>query len=236
MDQRATPTVVEGRVYALGATGILDCLQLSDGALIWSRDTLKEIHAPNLRWGKASSPLVFDNLVVITGGHTNGPSLVAFHRHDGSPAWKAGSYEVSYSSPDLLTLADKRQVLMLGVAHVAAHDPTDGRVLWEYHWKEAEKALIASQRPGSGLLPASSANAARGELRYGPIQEARKQERGQPCPREPCRMAQTRGHVAQLDTAANVGIHGRSAGLRPGGSSARSRGSAGPEVGAPVAV
>src|SRR5439155_14104175 len=53
---RATPTLAGGRVYAPGATGILDCLELSDGRLIWSRDILKENHTSNLPFGKASSP------------------------------------------------------------------------------------------------------------------------------------------------------------------------------------
>ena len=142
---RATPTLAGGRVYALGATGILDCLELSDGRLIWSRDILKENHTSNLPFGKASSPLVFDDLVVVTGGHTNGPSLLACRSKDGSLAWHSGTNEVGYSSPTLVTLGGKRQVLVLNVGRLTAHEPADGHILWEYHWKEASKALIASQ-------------------------------------------------------------------------------------------
>jgi outer membrane protein assembly factor BamB len=39
---RSTPTIHEGRVYALGATGVLRCLDGADGTLIWSRDLLAE--------------------------------------------------------------------------------------------------------------------------------------------------------------------------------------------------
>ena len=37
---RATPTIHQGRVYAMGASGILDCLEEATGQLIWSRDVL----------------------------------------------------------------------------------------------------------------------------------------------------------------------------------------------------
>ncbi len=142
---RATPTIVENHVYALGATGILDCLDLTHGRLIWSRDVLGENRASNLMWGKASSPLVSDDLVVVTGGLTNGPSLLAYRRDDGSPAWHSGTNEVAYSSPALATICGKPQVLCLGVAHLAAHDCASGNILWEYHWREAQKSFIASQ-------------------------------------------------------------------------------------------
>ena len=39
---RATPTIVEGRVYTLGGTGILDCLDGASGKNLWSRDTLAD--------------------------------------------------------------------------------------------------------------------------------------------------------------------------------------------------
>ncbi len=43
---RATPTIEGGRVYALGATGILDCLDAATGKLIWTRDTLRKTACP----------------------------------------------------------------------------------------------------------------------------------------------------------------------------------------------
>jgi len=75
---RATPTIEGGRVYALGATGILDCLGAADGKLIWTHDTLKEEGLPNTYFGKSSSPLVVDDLVVVSGGMAKRATLLAF--------------------------------------------------------------------------------------------------------------------------------------------------------------
>jgi len=158
---RATPTIQEGRVYVLGGTGILDCLDAATGKLVWSRDTLKEKNLPNVVFGKASSPLICDDLVVVTGGMANNCSLLAFHRNDGSPAWQAGDDKAGYSSPMLATLAGVRQIVSINATTVTAHDPKDGHLLWQYAWsndqwpKCAQPVAIGEDR----LLIAASFNA-----------------------------------------------------------------------------
>ncbi|MDB6022684.1 MAG: outer membrane protein assembly factor BamB, partial [Pedosphaera sp.] len=132
---RSTPTIFNHRVYALGATGILDCLDLSDGKLLWTHDTLKEIKQPNLVFGMSCSPLVIDDLVIVSGGETNGPMLWAYHQNDGSTAWKSGTDNSSYSSPTLTTLCGKRQILSVNASSLTAHNPTNGIILWKYDWK-----------------------------------------------------------------------------------------------------
>jgi len=72
--------------------------------------------------------------VVVTGGMTNRSTLLAFRRDDGSPAWRAGQDEASFSSPALVTLGGRRQILSVNAATVTAHDLKDGRTLWEYPW------------------------------------------------------------------------------------------------------
>src|SRR5207245_10989052 len=131
---RATPTIAEGRVYALGATGILDCLDAATGQRVWSRDTLKENGLPNLVFGKSCSPLVFDHLVVVTGGLTNASTLLAYNRNDGSPLWRAGTDKASFRRPTVPTLCGRRQIVSVNAGSVTAHDLADGRILWEYSW------------------------------------------------------------------------------------------------------
>jgi outer membrane protein assembly factor BamB len=131
---RSTPTIANGRVYTVGGTGILNCLDLADGRLIWSHDVLGETHQPNLIFGVSCSPLLVDDLVIVTGGLTNGPTLLAYRVEDGSNVWKSGSENSSYCSPMLATLCGKRQILSVNEASVTAHNPADGRILWKYDW------------------------------------------------------------------------------------------------------
>jgi len=132
---RATPTLEEGRVYAIGATGVLDCLDLETGKLIWSRDTLRENGLPNITWGKSCSPLLLDDMVVITGGAEESKSLLAYHRDTGQPLWQSGRDQACYCSPSIATIAGQRQILILNAQSVSGHDPRDGKVLWDYSWR-----------------------------------------------------------------------------------------------------
>jgi outer membrane protein assembly factor BamB len=131
---RATPTLFAGRIYAAGGTGILDCLDAATGQLFWSHDILKENSLPNLPFGKSTSPLICDDLVVVSGGMADGPTLFAFHLKDGSSAWRAGTDKASFSSPTLATLAGKRQIVSINASSASGHDPATGATLWNYPW------------------------------------------------------------------------------------------------------
>jgi outer membrane protein assembly factor BamB len=131
---RGTPTLSSGRISAFGGTGMLDCLDAGTGQKIWSHDVLKENSLPNLPFGKSTSPLIYDDLVVVSGGMTNGSTLLAYHIKDGSPAWRAGKDKASFSSPVLATLAGKRQVVSINASSASSHDPATGATLWDYVW------------------------------------------------------------------------------------------------------
>src|SRR5262245_33858354 len=69
---QATPAVVDGKVYAFGATGVLSCFD-EKGKIAWQVDTLKTFKAKNLFFGAASSPLVEgDKVIVQVGGKDAG--------------------------------------------------------------------------------------------------------------------------------------------------------------------
>ena len=123
-----------GRVFALGSTGILNCLDLTKtGRAIWRRDIGADNDSPQPEWGRSSSPLIVDDLVVVSAGGPAGRSLVAYHRDSGEPVWKAGDDQASYSSP-ALQLGGVRQIVVLNQSTVAGHDLQTGRVLWTHAW------------------------------------------------------------------------------------------------------
>ena len=133
---RATPTIHQGRVYAMGATGILDCLDEATGQLIWTRDVLRENHLSNLTWGNSGSPLLVHDLVVVTGGNQREKSLLAYEAATGKPVWQAGRDGASYCSPALASVAGQEQIIMVNAHSVTGHDPKSGEILWEYAWPD----------------------------------------------------------------------------------------------------
>ncbi len=152
---RCTPTIHEGKVYALGATGVLRCLDGANGQLIWQKDLLaahgltQEQDEKLVQWGRAASPLVVLDKVIVPAGGAEGAlrvSLAAYDCQDGKFLWEGGEHQVSYSSPALATLAGKRQILIVNESCVAGHDPDTGRQLWEHPWfGESNGRATASQ-------------------------------------------------------------------------------------------
>jgi outer membrane protein assembly factor BamB len=132
---RATPTIQDRRVYAMGATGILDCLDEVTGKLIWTREVLRENGLNNISWGKSCSPLLFGDAVIVTGGAEETRSLLAYHKITGQALWQSGRTQASYCSPTVATIAGHRQILIVNAQNVSAHDPHEGRILWEYSWR-----------------------------------------------------------------------------------------------------
>ncbi len=138
----------EGRVYALGATGVLQCLDGS-GKLLWS-DNLRKRYGvtdsedeQNVMFGRAASPLIVDSLVIVPGGgpQGNAKNLVAFDRETGRLVWEAENRlpsgqadQIAYASPTLATLAGRRQILIVNESTASGHDPATGVRLWSHPW------------------------------------------------------------------------------------------------------
>lgn len=132
---RATPTIdAENKVvFTMGATGIVNCLDLETGAKKWSRDILAENGALNLMWGKSCSPLLHGQHVVVTGGMSP-PTVIALERAAGKVAWQSGADHACYASPVAMTLAGREQIVSVNDTSVTGHDPAAGTVLWSFAW------------------------------------------------------------------------------------------------------
>src|SRR5205823_3938079 len=119
---RATPTVVGGRVYTLGATGLLNCLEGASGRALWTVDILRDNGGHNIDHGVCSSPLVTDDLVIVCPTGQAQVSLAAYAADSGKRVWQAGGQPASYGSPLLAEIAGVRQILIHAAEGVAGHD------------------------------------------------------------------------------------------------------------------
>jgi len=140
---RSTPTINDGLVYSLGATGWLLCLDGADGEVIWRRNLLDEydISAEEERrtvpYGRSASPLIVGDLVIVpAGGPEEGRrvSLVAYHKKTGELVWEGGNEQVSHSSPAYATLLGVPQIIIVNEDSVTGHDAGTGKVLWRQGW------------------------------------------------------------------------------------------------------
>lgn len=131
---RSTPTIIGGRVFSQGATGMLNLLDLGTGVPVWAVDIAKDNSTGVPLYGFAASPLIHrDNVVVVAPGAPQG-SLVAYDRETGEKRWNAGDDQGRYSSPTLLTLLGREQILLFNRGALRGHDPGTGEVMWEFPW------------------------------------------------------------------------------------------------------
>ncbi|HWF89766.1 MAG TPA: PQQ-binding-like beta-propeller repeat protein [Pyrinomonadaceae bacterium] len=141
---RSTPTWDQGRLYALGATGELRCLDANSGAVIWGKNILTDNQAKNLPWAQAASPLIVDDKVIVLPGGANGKSVVAYNKMTGAPVWKVLDDPQAYVSPMLVELAGRRQIVVVSSWRVLGLAPENGTLLWSYKW-DTDNGINVSQ-------------------------------------------------------------------------------------------
>jgi outer membrane protein assembly factor BamB len=163
---RATPTLDRGRVYTMGATGIVNALDERTGALLWSRNAVTDTGKTVPDWGIASSPLVIDDLVIVAVAG----QLAAYDAGTGAPRWIGQTGGGGYSSPHFATIAGVPQVLLLRGSRTISVAPADGTLLWE-HTAGAPSASIvqpAVADDGNVLIASGDAMGGDGILRVAP--------------------------------------------------------------------
>jgi outer membrane protein assembly factor BamB len=145
---RGTPTVRNGRVYTLGATGILNALDAGNGAVLWSRNAATDTGVTVPDWGVASSPLVIDDIVVVA---VSG-QLAAYDVRTGDRRWLGPKGGAGYSSPHLVTIDGVAQILLLRGSRTISVAPADGTLLWEHTWQPGVGIVQPALTPDGGVL------------------------------------------------------------------------------------
>jgi outer membrane protein assembly factor BamB len=131
---RSTPTIEDGKLYALFTDGSLACLEAGSGKRLWKTKVVGEDHEfPE--WGLSCSPLVWNDLVIVTPGGEKGAAR-AYRTNSGELAWSSDFHgEGVYLSPSIITLLGQEQVITAVSGKIASLDPSSGKTLWERPWK-----------------------------------------------------------------------------------------------------
>jgi outer membrane protein assembly factor BamB len=149
---RATPTLSNGRVYAFGATGILNALDARDGSVVWSRNAASDTKKKIPGWGFASSPLVVGDVVIAAAAG----ALAAYDVVTGDPRWFGPTGGFGYSSPHLSTIDGVAQVLLMNGEGAISVAPSDGTLLWKHAWPGDSIVQPAVTADGDVLIGSGS--------------------------------------------------------------------------------
>lgn len=148
---RATPTIANGRVYALGAAGQLVCLEAVQGEIQWQVDLKALTNQEPPIWGYSCSPLVHNDLVIVHAVGLKDDGIIAFDASNGSVRWSVKADKDSYASLHLTNFFGGQQLVFLGADGATFLDPTTGATLHHHEhkisgYRAIQPAMIAPNR------------------------------------------------------------------------------------------
>ena len=149
---RSCPVIDEDRVYIFGAQGMLHCLSVSDGSLLWKVDTAAHFNVIQNFFGTASTPVVEGDLLIAQIGGSpsgtpndiwssngkppsNGTGIVAFNKYTGEVVYQIADELASYASPIMATIDGRRWGFMFARSGLIAFEPTTGKLDFHYPWR-----------------------------------------------------------------------------------------------------
>ena len=176
---KSTPVVDEGKVYALGIAGRLQCLRAADGEVVWESNFPAEFGAreklpsgkayvngtenvivpvgngegaPVPLFGYTGSPTVWRDLLITAVGGRRGGTIIAFDKQSGRPRWQALQEQVSYSSPVVAELGGMFQVVVMTGPRIVGLNATDGALLWSHPFQIQYDESISTPAVGQDLV------------------------------------------------------------------------------------
>lgn len=151
---RSTPFVDGNCVYAQSSSGEFRCLNSVDGKILWGTSFEKDFGVKFLgrkaregtasRRGNNGSGIIDGNAVIVPVGSTNGATLVCFDKLTGKIFWKSGTDEAAYSSLQVATIGQVKQVIAFTADALMAVDRQSGKPLWRVPLKTDAKRHAAT--------------------------------------------------------------------------------------------
>jgi len=167
----ASPSpVTDGRhVFAFFGTGDTFCLDM-DGRLVWHRSLAAEYGRFENRFAASSSPLLFEDSLILQCDHYGPSYLLAIDKQSGADRWKTDRPEawLSWSSPIIASVDDasQRELIVCGSEKMDAYDPRSGAKLWTLDGM-ARECIPTPIAVGDRILATSGPGAATYSVRLG---------------------------------------------------------------------
>lgn len=172
---RCSPLLTQDLCYTFGAEGLLICLRLKDGSLVWKRDTRADFNIPEAFFGVGSTPILEDGrLFVILGGQPNS-AVIAVDATTGATLWENGGEstwngvqmtgwpgertvqwnpadpafqkQASYCTPVLATFHGRRHLLCCTRQGLLSLDPATGKLNFAFWFRARQDSSVNAMTP-----------------------------------------------------------------------------------------
>ena len=151
-----TPAIEAGRLYVHFGSAGTACLDTATGKVLWQRQDLPCDHFR----GSGSSPIIHEGLLILTFDGFDSQYVIALDKHTGKTVWKRdrdiqystsdGDYKKAFSTPAILQVAGRSELISPAAEATIAYDPATGAELW----RVIHGGMNVSSRPvfGNGLI------------------------------------------------------------------------------------
>jgi outer membrane protein assembly factor BamB len=145
----STPVIEEGRVYLHFGSAGTACVETTSGKVLWTR---RDLPCDHFR-GAGSSPILYKDLLILSFDGFDFQYLAALDKTTGRTVWKTdkkidypnddGDWKKAYSTPQVITVKGKPQLISPSAEATIAYDPLSGKEVWRVH----HGGMNASARP-----------------------------------------------------------------------------------------
>ncbi len=128
-----TPIVLNGRVYVhFGANGTAALTER--GELVWKAQFPYES-----QHGSGGSPIIYGDLLIFSCDGGDSAFVVALDKNTGKTRWKTWRrqpWDQAYSTPLVIRIGDRDQLVSVGAFRTAAYDPLSGKEIWRVNYAD----------------------------------------------------------------------------------------------------
>lgn len=117
------------------------------GKMLWQKKICNYV----MHQGFGASPCIYGPLVIVAVDHKGGGTIAALDRQSGDVVWEHSRPKLpNYSSPVVLKVAGKDQLIFVGCNLVSSYEPLSGRKLWEIDGS-TEECVITTVTDGKHI-------------------------------------------------------------------------------------
>ncbi len=162
---RGTPALDGNRLYAEGGNGDVTCFDAKTGETVWHVNLVSDFGGGRPGWGYSESPLVVDDMLVVTPGGKQG-TVLALDKTTGEAIWQSKDLTqgAHYSSPIVTTIGGIRQIVQFARESAFGLEIETGKLLWEYDGAANGTANCATPIVENDMVFTSSAYGTGGGL------------------------------------------------------------------------
>ncbi len=157
---RSTPVIAGDLIYLESGMGVVYCMNVFSGVMVWEVDLLDTFDTENIRWGLTETLLIDgDNIICTPGGEEH--NIVALNRFTGETAWTSPGYgePAAYCSPVLVEHKTTRLLITMTASSIIGLDADTGEMYWRVEQMQRNKIHANSPVYSGGIIYCSSNSA-----------------------------------------------------------------------------